>query len=236
MVGVATGTVTQKREVWGFVRALYANHLFFCVQGQIATWIVSCTSGVTEIADIGALSRLTIFFSIFGAMFHYMALPNVASTHCPRLVWTKFIVSISGTLSAVLLVIAAALLFPRPFLWILGGSYSHLSLELPLAFAAQGLGVMNSVIWTFMQVRGWVRLSWLNIPLTLGGYILGVLMADLTSVAGVLIMSAVSLLPPLLCWPAAVAAVVAALLVAAPAAAQGPRLHIGALPCCAEVT
>jgi len=198
VVGVATGTVTQKREVWGFVRALYANHLFFCVQGQIATWIVSFSSGVTEIADIGALSRLTIFFSIFGAMFHYMVLPNVASTHCPRLVRTKFIVSISGTLGAVLLVIAAAWLFPRPFLWILGGSYSHLSLELPLAFAAQGLGVMNSVIWTFMQVRGWVRLSWLNIPLTLGGYILGVLMADLTSVAGVLIMSAVSLLPPLL--------------------------------------
>jgi hypothetical protein len=70
-------------------------------------------------------------------------------------------------------------------------------MELPLAFAAQGLGVMNSVIWTFMQVRGWVRLSWLNIPLTLGGYVLGVLVADLTTVSGVLMMSGVSLLPPL---------------------------------------
>lgn len=198
VVGVATGTVTQKREVWGFVRALYANHLFFCVQGQIATWIVSFTSGVTEIADIGALSRLTVFFSIFGAIFHYLVLPNVASTQCPRLVRTKFIVSSTGTFGSVLLVIAAAWLFPYPFLWILGGSYSHLSLELPLAFAVQGLGVLNSVIWTFMQVRGWVRLSWLNIPLTLGGYILGLLMADLTSVSGVLLMSGVSLLPPLL--------------------------------------
>jgi hypothetical protein len=198
VAGVALGTDSQRAEVWGFVRALYANHIFFCVQGQIATWIVSFTSGVTEIADIGALSRLTIFFSIFGSMFHYMVLPNIASTKCPVLVRTKFIVSIAATFGAVLLVLVTSWLLPGPFLWILGGSYSHLGTELPMAFAAQGLGVMNSVIWTFMQVRGWVRLSWLNIPLTLAGYVLGVMVADLSSVAGVLIMSGVALLPPLL--------------------------------------
>jgi hypothetical protein len=196
VLGMASGTETQKAEVWSFVRALYPNFVFSCVQGQIATWIISFTSGVTEIADIGALSRLTIFFSIFGAMFHYMVLPNVASTKCPVLVRTKFIFSIFATLGAVVLVLVASWLMPGPFLWILGGSYSHLGLELPLAFAAQGLGVMNSVIWTFMQVRGWVRLSWLNIPLTISGYVLGVLVADLSSVAGVLIMSGVALLPP----------------------------------------
>ena len=204
VLGMASCTETQRAEVWGFVRALYANHLFFCVQGQIATWIVSFTSGVTEIADIGALSRLTIFFSIFGAMFHYMVLPNVASTKCPKLVRTKFIVSVSATFGAVLLVLGTSWLLPGPFLWILGGSYSHLGTELPLAFAAQGIGVMNSVIWTFMQVRGWVRLSWLNIPLTLAGYVLGVVVADLRSVAGVLMMSGVALLPPLL-WAVAYA-------------------------------
>ncbi len=197
-VGVATGTEAQRAEVRGFVRALYANHIFFCVQGQIAMWIISFSSGVTEIADVGALSRLTVFFAIFGSMFHYVVLPSIASTKCPLQVRTKFIVSMAGTLGAVLLVIAAAWVLPRPFLWILGGSYSHLSLELPLAFAAQGLGVMNSLIWTFMQVRGWVSLSWLNIPLTLGGYVLGVLVSDLTTVSGVLTLSGVALLPPLL--------------------------------------
>lgn len=198
VVGVVPCTDTQRAEVWGYVRALYANHIFFCVQGQIATWIISFSSGVTEIADIGALSRLTVFFSIFGAMFHYLVLPNVASTKCPALVRTKFIIAISGTLGAVLLVLATSWLLPGPFLWILGGSYSHLVTELPLAFAAQGLGVMNSVVWTFMQVRGWVSLSWLNIPLTLAGYVLSVLVADLTTVSGVLIMSGVALLPPML--------------------------------------
>jgi O-antigen/teichoic acid export membrane protein len=198
VVGMEPGTQAQRAEVWGYVRALYANHIFFCVQGQIATWIISFSSGVTEIADVGALSRLTVFFAIFGSMFHYVVLPSIASTKCPLQVRTKFIVSMAGTLGAVLLVIAAAWILPRPLLWILGGSYSHLSLELPLAFAAQGLGVMNSVIWTFMQVRGWVSLSWLNIPLTLGGYVLGVLVSDLSTVSGVLIMSGVALLPPLL--------------------------------------
>ncbi len=198
VVGIVPGTQAQRAEVWGFVRALYANHIFFCVQGQIATWIISFSSGVTEIADVGALSRLTVFFAIFGSMFHYVVLPSIASTKCPLQVRTKFIVSMAGTLGAVLMVIAAAWVLPGPFLWILGGSYSHLSLELPLAFAAQGLGVMNSVIWTFMQVRGWVSLSWLNIPLTLGGYVLGVLVSNLNTVSGVLIMSGVALLPPLL--------------------------------------
>jgi hypothetical protein len=196
-VGVATGTEAQRAEAWGFVRALYANHIFFCIQGQIATWIISFSSGVTEIADVGALSRLTVFFAIFGSMFHYVVLPSVASTRCPLQVRNKFIVSMAGTLGAVLLVIAAAWVLPRPFLWILGGGYAHLGKELPLAFAAQGLGMVNGVTWTFMQVRGWVNLSWLNIPLTLVGYVLGVLVADLSSVAGVLIMTAVAQLPSL---------------------------------------
>lgn len=198
VTAMAPGTDVQRAEVWGFVRALYANHIFFCVQGQIATWIISFTSGVTEIADIGALSRLTVFFSIFGAMFHYLVLPNVASTKCPVLVRTKFIVSILGTLGAVLAVIATSWLMPGPFLWILGGLYSHLGQELPLAFAAQGLGMISGVTWTFMQVRGWVSLSWLNIPLTLVGYVVAVLVADLHTVSGVLLMTGLALLPPFL--------------------------------------
>jgi hypothetical protein len=198
VVGVVTCTDTQRAEVWGFVRALYANHIFFCLQGQIATWIISFSSGITEIADIGALSRLTVFFSILGAMFHYLVLPNVASTKCPALVRTKFIVSTVGTLGAVLAVIATSWLMPGPFLWILGGLYSHLGQELPLAFAAQGLGMISGVTWTFMQVRGWVRLSWLNIPLTLVGYVVAVLVADLHTVSGVLMMTGLALVPPFL--------------------------------------
>lgn len=150
VVGVSSCVENQRAEVWSFVRALYANHLFFCVQGQIATWIVSFTSGVTEVADIGALSRLTVIFAIFGSIFHYVVLPNVASTRCPVQVRTKFVVSMVATLSAVLSLVVVACVLPLPFLWILGDSYLHLSAELPLAFAAQGLGVMNGVIWTFM--------------------------------------------------------------------------------------
>lgn len=197
-VGTGSGTPAQRSEVWGFVRALYANHIFFCVQGQIATWIISFTSSVAEIADVGALSRLTIFFAIFTAVFHYLVLPKVAVCQSPLVLRSIFIFAASGTLGTVLSLTVVTWLIPTPFLWILGGSYSHLTFELPVAFAAHGLGAMTGMMWVFMQVRGWVRLSWLNIPLTLVGYVVGVLVSDLSTVAGVLLMTGVSNLPSLL--------------------------------------
>ncbi|MCX6840503.1 MAG: hypothetical protein NTX35_22190 [Verrucomicrobia bacterium] len=201
VVGMASGTETQRAEVWGFVRALYPNFVFSCVQGQIATWIISFNSGLSEIADVGALSRLAVFFSIFGSLFHYLILPSLASTRSPVAVRTKFIISMTLISAGITIVAVSSWLFPEPFLWILGRGYSHLGGELPLVFIGQGLGMITGASWIFMQVRGWVRLSWLNIPLTLAGYLLGVVVSDLTTVEGVLLMSAVSLLPPLL-WVA----------------------------------
>ncbi|MGV3660321.1 MAG: hypothetical protein ACO1TE_09045 [Prosthecobacter sp.] len=198
VLGAGQAEPVQVLQAWGFVRALYANHIFYCVQGQVATWIITVTAGVTQIADVGALARLTVIFSILGATFHYLILPSVASTRCPVQVRTKLIVSLVITVAVVMTVVVAAWFVPWPFLWVLGDGYAHLSIELPLAFTAQGLGMINGVVWTFMQVRGWVRLSWLNIPLSILGYILGVILVDLSTVVGVLLMSAVAVTPPLL--------------------------------------
>jgi O-antigen/teichoic acid export membrane protein len=192
-------------EVNTFVRSLYANHIFFCIQGQIATWIISWTSGTDQIADIGALGRLAVIFSILAALYHYLVMPNLATTRSARQLRWKFCVTFVATLGAVMALIAAAWLFPQPLLWILGGAYGHLDHELLLVFAAQGVAFANSILWIFLQMRGWIEKAWLNIPLTLLGYALSASLFPMNTVAGVLMMTGVACLPPLAwvsfqCW------------------------------------
>lgn len=192
-------------EVGGFVRSLYANHVFFCIQGQLATWIISWTSGANEIADAGALGRLTVIFSILAALYHYLVMPNLAATRSARLLRFKFVLTFTLTLGAISLLVILVSLLPQPFLWILGEGYSHLEYELTLAFAAQGLAFANSILWIFLQIRGCIRHAWLNIPLTLLGYTLAASLFSLNTVAGVLLMTGTACLPPLLwvawqCW------------------------------------
>lgn len=192
-------------EVGGFVRSLYANHIFFCIQGQLATWIISWTSGANEIADAGALGRLTVIFSILAALYHYLVMPNLATTHSARHLRFKFVLTFTVTLGAISALVLTVWLLPQPFLWVLGGGYAHLEHELTLAFAAQGLAFANSILWIFLQIRGWISHAWLNIPLTLLGYALGASLFPLHTVAGVLLMTGTACLPPLLwvswqCW------------------------------------
>jgi len=192
-------------EVNTFVRSLYANHIFFCIQGQIATWIISWTSGADQIADIGALGRLAVIFSILAALYHYIVMPNLAATRSVRELRWKFCLTFAVTLGAISALITLAWIFPQPFLWVLGGDYNHLGHELLLMFVAQALSFANGILWMFLQVRGWIEKVWLNIPLSLLGYAVSASLFHLNTAAGVLMMAAVACLPPLAwvsiqCW------------------------------------
>lgn len=42
------------------------NCIFLCVQGQLSTWLISLFATSSEVADLGALSRIAILFAVIG--------------------------------------------------------------------------------------------------------------------------------------------------------------------------
>jgi len=192
----ATG---HQREITGFVRALYGNHIFFCVQGQIATWLIGWLAGVEQVADLGALSRLAVIFAAFGAPFTHLVAPSMAPIHDVRILRRRFALAVGAAFAGTAVVLTVAAWKPGWFLWLLGAKYANLGPELTLALASQGLGMIAGICWGLMVVRGWVSHAWLNILLSCLGYMLGAAIMPLDTVAGVLKMNLVASIP-LLAW------------------------------------
>lgn len=197
LLGVSTD-YSYRKELGSSVRSLYANHVFACIQGQIAMWIIAFLAGSNEIADLGALSRLAVLFSVIGAPLTYLVLPSFAKIECPQeLRYRFFLATISMTaLSALFILVAGC--WPEPFLLILGAKYKHLNSELPLALIGQALGLLNTISWGLLIIRGWLKRSWLGIPLTMVGFVLGACFCRLESVAGILQFTIWSLIPTFL--------------------------------------
>jgi len=184
-------------QIHGFVRSLYANHVFFCLQAQIATWIIGWLAASGEVADLGALGRLAVIFTAVSSPFYYLAVPAIARIQDPALLKKRFFLVLAAGFALVAAVVGAAYLFPHPFLWVLGSQYSHLGTELPLALAVQGLTFQNTLSWNLLLTRGWVKKPWIVIPMTVCGYMAGAAFLDLSSVAGVLLFSIASIVPTL---------------------------------------
>lgn len=186
------------REIRGFIRALYGNHLFFCIQGQVTTWIIGWLAGVQQLADLGALSRLAVLFAALGAPFAHLVTPALARIQDQKVLRRRFILTLSAAAGLVAGVLTVALWLPAPFLWLIGEKYAHLGRELPLALAAQGAALFSGICWGLIIVRGWVRHAWVTILTTLIGMVLGACFADLGTVSGVLQFNFITQLPTVL--------------------------------------
>ena len=191
----ATG---HQKEITGFVRALYGNHIFFCVQGQIATWLIGWLAGVEQVADLGALSRLAVLVAAFGAPFTHLVAPSMARIQNVRILRRRFALAMTVVFGCTLLVLIAAAWQPGWFLWLLGEKYAHLKAELILALAAQGVTLSTSVCWGLIIVRGWIHHAWITIVTNLTGLALGACLFQLQTVHGMLSLSVVSWIPTLL--------------------------------------
>lgn len=191
----ATG---HQKEITSFVRALYGNHIFFCVQGQIATWLIGWLAGVEQVADLGALSRLAVLFAAFGAPFTHLVAPSMARIQDVRILRRRFALAMTVVFGCTLLVLIAAAWQPGWFLWLLGEKYAHLKAELILALAAQGVTLSTSVCWGLIIVRGWIHHAWITIVTNLTGLALGACFFQLQTVHGMLSLSVVSWIPTLL--------------------------------------
>lgn len=189
--------VSYNSELRGYIRSLYGNHVFFCIQAQVATWVIGWLAGSAEVADLGALARLGVLFMAMTSPVYYLAVPAIARLREPRLLKQRVAVALGAATCMAAAVVMLSYWLPSQFLWILGGNYDHLAKELPLALAAQGGSMVASLAWALVLARGWVRHAWITIVTTLVGFAGGAVIFPLNTVAGMLKFNLVTTLPTL---------------------------------------
>lgn len=168
------------------VRRIFPSSLYYCFSSQITIWVV-CLIGTTEsLANVGALSRISVIFSVGVTLFGTLLVPRFARMHGDSGQVRKafcWIVSLFLLLSVLFNVVAWC--FPAPFLLILGDRYSQLDILLRWSLAGASLGAMNMVLSQLMNGRGVIPRPTVLVPLSFIVQVGGLLSQDLQTLEGV---------------------------------------------------
>jgi hypothetical protein len=195
-----TGENAEDRKAMiGFIRSQAPNAIFFCLQGQITILLITIFGHrAGAVAEVGALGRLAMIFTVLGNLITNIFAPAFARCQDARKLGWLY-AGIAGAVAGFsLLVLCGAVFLPNEFLFVLGNRYSHLQYELLLMVGGATLNMIASTLWTLNASRAWVAGSWLYIPLTLGTQLLLIPFVDFSTVTGVLTFNLFSALPSLL--------------------------------------
>jgi hypothetical protein len=189
----------DRTAMGGFIRNQAANAIFYCLQGQITIFLISIFAHrAAAVAEVGALGRLAMIFSVLTNLLMNIFSPAFARCHSPRRLRWQFAGTVGAVAAFCALIIVAAAMFPRGFLLILGGKYSHLDRELLLMIGAAVVNALTATLWSLNTAKAWVAGAWLYIPLTVVTQLCLIPFVDFSSVRGVLFFNLVSAVPNLL--------------------------------------
>jgi hypothetical protein len=188
----------DRREIVRLVKHLAPNAVFYCLQGQITVFLISVfAKQATAVAEVGALGRLAMIFSVLSNLLTNVFVPAFARCQDQRKLRVLY-VAIAGAVAVFgAIVLAGAGLFPNAFLFVLGNQYAHLDRELLLMVGGAVAAAMSGTLWALNAAKAWVAGSWLYIPLTLATQVALIPFIDFSSVTGVLTFNLVSILPSL---------------------------------------
>ncbi len=195
----ANENAEDRKAIIGFIRKQAANAIFFCLQGQITILLISFFGHRNgAVAEVGALGRLAMIFTVLGSLLTNIFAPAFARCHDRRKLRWLYAGIVGGVAALSLCVLGGAILLPNQFLFVLGPHYAHLQHELVLMVASTVLFMIASTVWTLNASRAWITGSWIYIPFTLATQIAVVPFLDFGTVSGVLTFNLFSVAPSLL--------------------------------------
>jgi len=166
------------------------NSVYFVLSSQIALWLIGVFGSAERVAEVGALGRLGALFTVVGAVSAALVLPYFARSHRPADVRSGF-VAINLFYAAVMAsLVALAVVFPAPILWVLGGAYGALQSELVWMIAASTLSAWGGTIYGIGCARSWVMPVSLSVSTGLLATAVAASLVDVSSVRGSFMINA----------------------------------------------
>ena len=195
----ANENAEDRQEIVRLIKHLAANAVFYCFQGQITVFLISFFARrATSVAEVGALGRLAMIFTVLTNLLINIFVPAFARCQDKRKLRHLYGAIAGGVILFSAPVLGGAALFPDQFLFVLGNRYTHLHRELLLMVSVAVISALSGTLWLLNASKAWVSGAWLYIPLTLATQIALIPFTDFSSVAGVLIFNLISAAPSLL--------------------------------------
>ena len=127
-----------RKDILAIVKRQAPQVVYFCVQGQIGLWLISIFGNVQRVAEVGALGRIGMIFSILISTTSALIVPRFARCQDPARLRSRYALILLGFASILLLGTLFAWLLPGSLLWLLGAQYAQLGGLVWLAVLAAG--------------------------------------------------------------------------------------------------
>jgi O-antigen/teichoic acid export membrane protein len=178
---------SARGELLGLAISQTPGIIFNCLYSQAAVLVISIFGGTTQIADLGALTRLGVIFSILGSVMSTIVLPRFARTNDRRALSSRYTQVVVAFLTGTGGLLGLALLFPRQIVWLLGGKYSGLERVVVLMVLGALVNSFVGLLWSLNLSKGWVKRAWTSIPAIIVFQIVAAISLDLSTVRGAIL-------------------------------------------------
>jgi hypothetical protein len=166
------------------VRRQAPNSLYYCLSGQLPVWLVAWFGQTQQVAEVGALGRLALLFTVVGSVLAALVMPYFARPRSVAELRSAFLLINALFLALTLLLAGLAVTVPSSLLWLLGPKYLHLVDETVWMVLAASLSAWSGAIYAMGAARAWVTPGWLVIPVGAASLTLTVMWVDVSTVAG----------------------------------------------------
>lgn len=180
---------TYLRDMRHMVRTNALRTLYWSFEGQIAILLCAWFASTERVADIGALGRLGVLFSIFQAFVASYTLPELAKARTPQHVLQQAFRTLGAAILLTLPILFWAAMHPPSLLWILGPNYAELTEYLLPFLLAGATGQLAAVVYQVCTARAWVALNRYYVALALPFQALLLYTLDLRQIENVILFS-----------------------------------------------
>ncbi|WP_050700562.1 polysaccharide biosynthesis protein [Dysgonomonas sp. BGC7] len=179
----------DRKNVLKIVKRLYPSSLYYAFSGQITIWLISVFGNTYSVAELGALTRIVVLFTMFEILINTLFIPRFAILTQKKYLMRCFFFVISFVLILALLLLIFTYLLSDPILWLLGNNYKNLNLALLLKVTGSCIGLFSRAVYAMSTSKGWVINPMISIPINLLAIIVGILLFNLSTLEGVLVYS-----------------------------------------------
>ena len=179
-----------RKNILTIVKRTLPEMIYYCVSGQITIWLLSIFGTTNNIAEIGAIGRLSSLVGLFTTLISILIIPRFsrfdgsAAALLKRFIGIFLVVSVLGAG-----IVLFSYLFSPQLLWILGKKYYGLDYYLVLNFAASAVTLVASTLFLLYSSKGWIINPVILIPLNVALLAAGIFLFNLSTLKGVLYLN-----------------------------------------------
>lgn len=191
----APGSADYRRQILTVVRKQAPLTIFYCLQSQIIVWLISIFGSAQRVAEVGALGRFAMIFTLVSSVMNGLIVPRFARCQDRNVLKRRYWQVATGFALMAGSLVALSAAFPRPLLWVLGAKYANLEHDVWLMMLSAALNAMFGTLFGLTFSKAWIQPALISIPMEIVTQLILILTFDISTVRGVLLVGCFSSIP-----------------------------------------